>query len=116
MIWSRPRAMTAVASADRGKRGRPQHRGLDVGDDQAVLLALVTGLVPLRIGLERVPLLLAFGKRFPGEEIMQVVVAVAEQHGPEAGRADAVFLPDIERLALEALEQRRQLARNALID
>src|SRR5882757_9966060 len=110
--------MTALASASAecGKRGRPQHRGLDVGDHQAVLLALVAGLVPLRIGLERVPLLLAFGKRLPGKQIMQVVVAVADQHGPEAGRADAVLLPDVERLAFEALEQSRELPRNALID
>src|SRR5882757_100209 len=117
-MWSRPRAMAALvaASAKRGKRGRPQHRSLDVGDDQAVLLALVAGLVPLRIGLERVPLLLAFGKRLPGEQIMQVVVAVADQHGPETGRADAVLLPDVERLGFEALEQSRELPRNALID
>jgi len=49
-------------STYRGERRRPQHRGLDVGDQQAVLLAFVAGLVPVRIGLERIPFLLALGE------------------------------------------------------
>src|SRR4029079_17502381 len=81
-----------------------------------VLLAFVARLVPLGVGLECVPLLLALGERLPSQQIMQVVVAVADQHGPEAGRPDAVLLPDVEGLGFEPLQQSRQLAGNALID
>ena len=41
---------------------------------------------------------------------MQVVVAVADMHGPKAGLADAVLFPNLQRVVLEALQQRRQPA------
>src|ERR1700733_3188012 len=104
------------ASFHCGKRRRPQERALDIGDDRAVLLALIARLVPGRIGLESVPDSLAFGERVPGQEVMQIVVAVAHQHGPEAGLLDAVLVPDFQGLFLEPLEQCRQPARDAGID
>src|SRR5215204_2905276 len=82
--------------SNRRERGRPEEGRLDVGDEQTVLLAFVARLVPFRIGLERVPLLLALGQRLPGQHVVQVVVAIADQHGPEAGRPDAMLLPDVE--------------------
>ena len=65
---------------------------------RTVLLALVAGLVPCRVGLEGVPFLLAIGERFPGQHVVQIVVAVADQHGPEAGLLDAVLVPDFQRV------------------
>src|SRR5580704_9749441 len=82
------------ASLHRGKRRRPQERALDIGDDRAARFALVARLVPGRIGLEGVPDPLAFGERVPGQEVMQIVVALAHQHGPETGLLDAVLVPD----------------------
>ena len=62
--------MTAAGSLHRRKRRRPQERAPDIGDDRPVLLAVVARLVPRRIGLERVPFLLAVGERFPGQQVM----------------------------------------------
>jgi hypothetical protein len=45
----------------------------------------------------------------------EIVVAVADQHGPEAGLLDAVLLPDLDGGGLEPLEQRRQAARQASV-
>src|SRR5580700_259560 len=82
------------ASLQRGKSRRPQERALDVGDDRTVLFALIARLVPRWVGLKYVPDSLAFGERVPGQQVMQIVVAVAHQHGPEAGLLDAVLVPD----------------------
>src|SRR5581483_6286929 len=98
------------------ERGRHHDRAGDVGDDRPVALALGAGRDPGRVGLERRPLLLALGQRLPGEEVVQVLVAVADEHGPEAGLPDAVLLPDLGGVVLEALEQRRQPARHAAVD
>src|SRR5579862_4945709 len=54
------------ASFHRRKCRRPQERALDIGDDRAVLLAVVARLVPGRIGLESIPFFLAVGERIPG--------------------------------------------------
>src|SRR5258708_1647257 len=103
-------------SLHRRKRRRPQERALDIGDDRATGFALVARLVPGRIGLERVPFLFTVGERLPRQHVMQVVVAVADQHGPEASLLEAVLVPEFERVLLEALEQRRQPAGDAGID
>ena len=39
---------------------------------------------------------------------MQVVVAVADQHGPEPDLLDAVLVPNFQRVVFEPFEQRRQ--------
>jgi hypothetical protein len=44
---------------------------------------------------------------------MQVVVAVADQHGPEARGLDAVLFPDLDGVVLEALEEGGQAAGQA---
>src|SRR5581483_3445168 len=98
------------------ERRRHHDRAGDVGHDRTVALALGAGRDPGRVGLERGPLLLALGQRFPGQEVVQILVAVADEHGPEAGLPDAVLLPDLGRVVLEALEQRRQAAGHAAID
>src|SRR5580704_14889159 len=72
--------------------------------------------MPGGIGLESVPYPLAFGERIPGQEVMQIVVALTHQHGPETGLLDAVLVPDFQGLLLEPLEQRRQAAGDAGID
>src|SRR5580700_323020 len=103
-------------SLHRRKRRRPQERALDIGDDRPVLLALIARLVPGWIGLEGVPYTLAFSERVPGQKVMQIVVAVAHQHGPETGLLDAVLVPDFQGLLLEPLEQCRQPAGDAGVD
>src|SRR6516162_5042522 len=47
---------------------------------------------------------------------MQVIVAVADEHGKEAGLANAVLLPDLDGLGFEALEEGRQAAGEAAIN
>src|ERR1700733_12597115 len=111
-----PGMTTAARSLHRRERRRLEERAFDIGDDRAVLLGVSAHLDPGRVGLERAPYLFALGERFPGEQIMQVVAAVADQHRPEAGVADAVLLPDLQRVILEPLEQSRQLAGDTLID
>src|ERR1700691_5729369 len=93
-----------------GECRRPQKRALDVCDDRAVPLAVIARLVPCRVGLECVPFLFTVGERVPNEHVMQVLAAVAHQHGPETGRLDAVLVPDFQSLLLEPLEQNRQPA------
>src|SRR5580658_9614343 len=95
---------------------RPQEGAFDVGDDRPVLFAVVADFEPGRIGGKRVPLLLALGERFPDEQIMQVVVAVTDQHGPEADLLDAVLFPDLQGMVFEPLEQRRQPVGYAGVD
>jgi hypothetical protein len=73
-------------------------------------------LIHAGVGEELVPHALALGERFPSEQIVKVVVAVADHHGPEAGLPDAVLVPELEGMVLKTLEQRRQPAGNALID
>src|SRR5579883_1640531 len=95
---------------------RPQESACDIGDNGPVLFTVVAHLVPGGIRLKRVPLRLAIGKRVPGKHVMQIMIAVADQDGPEAGLFDAVPLPDFQRVVLEPAEQRRQSAGNATVD
>ena len=69
--------------------------------------AAAARLDPRRVSEKDPPHALALGERFPGEQIMEVVVAVADQHGPESGLPDAVLVPELEGVILETLEQRR---------
>src|SRR5580698_2053302 len=106
----------AAALFDRGERGRLKERTLDVGDDRPVALAVVAGLYAGEVRQKRFPYPLAFGERFPRKQVVQVVVAVADQHGPKAGLADAVLFPELERVILKPLEQLWQAARKARIN
>src|SRR5262245_39806197 len=100
-MWSSPRAM-ARASLHRREGGRLQEHVVDRGDDRAVLLALRALGEPFRISGELAPLGLALGERFPGQQIVQVLVAAGADHdGPEARLADAVPLPKLERGVFE---------------
>src|ERR1700719_2198593 len=69
----------------------------DALDDRAVRLGLGALAMPFRIGLERVPLLLALGERVPFQEVIERLVRIADQDCPEAGLLDAVPLPDLQR-------------------
>src|ERR1051325_10802961 len=72
--------------------------------------------MPFRIGLERIPLLLAVGERLPFQEVIERLVRVADQGCPEASLLDAVALPDLERDRVEALQQIGQTARHGVVD
>jgi hypothetical protein len=85
-------------------------------DDLPILLGLGARRDPFRIGHEGVPFALALGEGIPGEEIDELLVALADHGGEEARLADAVLLPHAERLGLEPLQQRRQASGNAMID
>src|SRR5260370_18255281 len=70
----------------------------------------------VRIGLEGVPLLLPVGERVPFQQIIERLVPVADQHGPEPGLLDAVALPDLQGDGVEPLQQIGQAARHRVID
>ena len=69
---------------------------------------------PRLIGHEGAPLLLALGKQFPGQQIVQVVVAVADQHGPEPAWRMPCFSQILSVMSLEPLEQVGQAAGKAV--
>src|SRR5262249_60803947 len=72
---------------------------------------------PLRIGCELVPLGLTLGERFPGQQVVHVLIAArTHKYGPESRLPDAVALPEFQRRGLEPLEQRRQAAGYAMVD
>src|SRR5829696_6793388 len=54
--------------------GRLQERIDDLGDDRPVFLGLGARLMPFRIGLERIPLLLAIGQRVEFEQVIERLV------------------------------------------
>src|SRR3954471_15993308 len=87
-----------------------------MGDDGPARLAFGAPGVPLRVGLESAPLAFALGQVLPFEQVVKIMVAVADQHGPEAERADAVPVPDAQGGFLEALLQARQASRKATVD
>src|SRR5262245_6792627 len=69
----------------RRERGWLQDRIGDRGDNRAILLGLGARGEPGRIGHEGAPLLLALGERFPLQHVVEVLVRVADHHGPETG-------------------------------
>src|ERR1700730_3127906 len=88
----------------------------DALDYRAVRFGLGALAMPFRIGLERVPLLLALGERVPFQQVIEGLVRVADQHRPEAGLLDPVALPDLQRDRVEAFQQIGQPARHGVID
>src|SRR5215217_6844083 len=88
--------------------GRGEEAASDVGDDRAVALALGALAQPFPVGGESAPLALALGHVVPLEHVVQIVVAVADHHGPEPDLTNAVPLPDAKRGFLESLVQSRQ--------
>jgi len=95
---------------------RREQLAADIGNDLPVALRLVAGLVPHRIGDESRPFRLTLGQRFPGEEIGEAIAVFADRRGEKPGLADAMPLPNGQRLVGKALEQSRQPARQAVID
>src|SRR4051812_18141458 len=72
--------------------------------------------MPLRVRLERIPFLLALGHVFPLEHVVEVLVAIAHHHGPEADLADAMLVPQAKCRGLKPLLKRGQAARDTAID
>src|SRR5437660_671342 len=96
--------------------GRRQQLIDDIADDLTVRLGLCARLDPFRIALKGGPFLLAIGERFPCQQIGQFLMGFADQRREKSGLPDAVLLPNLQRDGLEALQQRRQPARNTAID
>src|SRR3984893_4596105 len=71
---------------------------------------------PFGIGEKSAPALLALGHAVPGEHVGDLLAALADQRGPKPGLADAVLLPDPQRLVLEPRQQRRLAPRHAAVD
>src|SRR5262249_5683273 len=87
------------------------------GDDRSVALAFGTFRNPLGIVHKFIPFGFAIGQRFPGEQIMQILVgAFADQHRPKARLANVMSFPQFESCRLETLEQSGKPSRNAVID
>ena len=71
---------------------------------------------PLRVCLKGGPFFVAFGERFPCEQVIQILIGITDRDRPEPRLADAVAFPDFERDRIEAVEQRRQASGEAVID
>src|SRR6185295_12640472 len=107
--WSRPlgiaasrshaasRRAASPTSLHRRETGRLEKLVGEGHHQRAVLLGLAALGNPFWVGREGGPLLLAIGHRFPGEQIHQVVVRLADLGGPEARLLDAVLLEQLER-------------------
>src|SRR5258708_18201730 len=109
-------AVGIAVSPHGGKRGWRQQLAADALDELAILLGLGDHLGPFGIGEKSVPALLALGHAVPGKHVDDLLAALADQRGPEPGLADAVLLPDPQRLVLEPRQQRRLAPRHAAID
>jgi hypothetical protein len=94
----------------RRERGRLEDLVGDVGEDWAVRLGFGAFLQPFGVVHEGGPFGFALGQGFPGQEVDELLVALADDRRPEAGLADAEALPDLERDRLEAVEEGRELA------
>src|SRR5690606_9661599 len=71
---------------------------------------------PFGIGRKGIPLLFALGQAVPGQHVVERLIGFADEHGPEPGLADAVLLPKLESDRLEAIEQSRKAARDAVVN
>src|SRR5580700_2732798 len=98
------------------KRGWRQQLVADVLDELAVLLGLGNHRDPFGIGKKGAPALLAFGHAVPREHVDDLLAALADQRGPKSDLADAVLLPDPQRLVLEPRQQRRLAPLHATVD
>src|SRR5581483_9467570 len=126
VVAARPRVAAAAGWAmsflskmrllDRRECGRLQHGVADRRHDGPVALGLGALGDPVGIAHERRPFLLALGQRLPLQQVVEILVRMADHDGPEAGLAYAVLRPERQRGALEALQQRRQPARDAMVD
>jgi hypothetical protein len=97
-------------------RCRAQDNVLHIGDDRAGFLGLRAGGQPFWVDAESVPLLLALGQGVPGQHVIQRLVGLADDRGPEASLLDAVLFSQLQRDGVEALVQVGQLARDAFVD
>jgi hypothetical protein len=88
----------------------------DVRQDRTAPLAFGARRDPLGVGLERIPQAFALGEVLPCQEVGKLLVALAHERGPEADRADAVLLPELQGHGREALVEIRQLAGQAAVD
>src|SRR5258708_1992381 len=80
------------------------------------LLLIPTHRAPFGIGKKSAPTLLALGQTVPGEHVGNLLAALADQRGPKPSLADAVLLPDPQRLVLEPRQQRRLASWHAAVD
>src|SRR5439155_11141320 len=98
------------------KRGWRQQLAADVLDQLAILLRPGDHRDPFGIGKKSAPALLTLGHAVPGEHVGDLLAALADQRGPKSDLADAVLLPDPQRLVLEPRQQRRLAPRHAAVD
>src|SRR3954452_19228377 len=104
------------ASFQRRERCRLEDLVADARDDGAVALAVVAGLVPGGVVLERRPPRLAVRQRLPREHVGQLVAGFPDEGRPEADGTDAVLFPDGNGLVPEAGQQLGHSARDRLVD
>src|SRR5207245_4084542 len=98
------------------KRGWRQQLAADVLAELAILLRPGDHRDPFGIGEKSAPALLTLGHAVPGEHVGDLLAALADQRGPKPDLADAVLLPDPQRLVLEPRQQRRLAPRHAAVD
>ncbi len=98
------------------KTRRLQDQVADGLDDGTISFGLRPFFDPLRVGLKGGPFFVAFGERFPFEQVVQILIGIADRDRPESRLADTVAFPDFERDRIEAVEQRRQASGETVID
>src|SRR6266581_368438 len=97
----RRRMRASSVSLHGRKRGWRQQLAADVLDELAIILRLGDHRDPFGIGEKSAPALLTLGHAVPGEHVGDLLAALADQRGPKPDLADAVLLPDPQRLVLE---------------
>src|SRR3954454_16890735 len=98
------------------KCGWRQQLAADVLDELSIFLRLRDHHCPFGMGEKSAPALLALGQTVPGKHVGNLLAALTDQRGPKPGLADAVLLPDPQRLVLEPRQQRRLAPRHAAVD
>ena len=85
------------------KTRRLQDQVADGLNDGTISLGLRPFFDPLRVCLEGGPFFVAFGEGFPFEQVIQILIRIADRDRPEPRLADAVAFPDFERDRIEAV-------------
>src|SRR4051794_15809568 len=98
------------------KCGWLQQLAADVLDELAILLRPGDHRDPFGIGEKSAPALLTLGHAVPGEHVGDLLAALADQRRPKPDLAEAVPLPDRQRVVLEPRQQRRLTPRDAPVD
>ena len=87
------RSSAALRSLEPGERGWLQERITNRGNDRTIAFGFRAFADPFGIAHEAAPYLFALRKRFPGQEIDQLLVGFSDQDRPKCDRPNTVTFP-----------------------